>query len=266
MIYLILIVLAIIGVGVFLLIAWLNKKRLCKEFERCNVIVFGKKGTGKDLLFQAIINSRKKPYYSNVNYGGFFNYACPKSLELSHNDYKNFINGEVVQEVKPNYEHKDFYFSDCGIILPSQYDTTLYKLFPSFPISYALSRHLYENNIHCNTQALSRVWKSLREQADYYVKCRNSIKIFGLLITFYTTYEKYESANNDLRPLTARMLNKYSKVDVDNYIATNGLIKNGFIIQRKKSVVYDTRAYHSIIFGFPAPIHSKKSSLKKRAM
>lgn len=260
----VLLVLAVVGVLILLLIAYLNKLDLCKNFKRCNCIVFGKKGTGKDLIFQSVINTRKKEYYSNVNYGGKYNYACPNSLLLPNNDYKTFIAGEVVKEKKPPFEQKDFYFSDCGIILPSQYDTTLYKLYPSFPITYALSRHLYSNNIHCNTQALSRVWKSLREQADYYICCRRTIKLFCLLITFYTTYDKYESANNGLAPLSVRLVNKYSRAEVDKFNATNGSIKNGFIIQRCKSVVYDTRAYHNIIFGEEAPKVSKKIIRKKK--
>lgn len=259
--------LIVIIILIFFAIAFFNRLDLVKNFKRCNCIVFGKKGTGKDLIFQAVINSRKKEdYYSNVNYGNKYNYACPKSLELPHNDYKSFINGEVVKEDKPPFEQKDFYFSDCGIILPSQYDTTLYKLYPSFPITYALSRHLYSNNIHCNTQALSRVWKSLREQADYYIMCRRTIKVFGLLVTFYTTYEKYETAVQALNPLSARLVNKYSRAEVDKFNATNGTIKKGFIIQRCKKVVYDTRAYHEIIFGEKAPAKVRRSiSKKKRA-
>ena len=88
-------------------------------------------------------------------------------------------------------------------MLPSQYDTKLYKSYPSFPIFYALSRHLYNSNIHCNTQNLSRVWKALREQADFYIKCIEVKKpfilgLFGFLRIDFICYDKYESANNSL--------------------------------------------------------------------
>lgn len=251
------ILLPLVILAYFFIRSWFNKKELSKNFSNSNVIVFGKKGTGKDLIFQCVINARKISYYSNVDYGGKYAFASPNFLELPHNTYKNFISGEVVKEVKPDYENKDFYFSDCGIILPSQYDTQLYKLYPSFGISYALSRHLYNNNVHCNTQALGRVWKALREQADFYIRCKQTFKIFGFLITRYTTYTNYDSALNALSPLTSRMLNSFSKAEVDKFKAMNGDIKNGFIIQHKKTIHYDTRAYHKILFGRQAPTQNK---------
>lgn len=259
MIWLILFLLPFLVVGFFFVRSFFNKKELCKNFSEKNCIVFGKKGSGKDLLFQCVINSRRLPYYSNVDYGGSFSFASPSFLELPHNTYKNFISGQVVEEVKPNYENVDFYFSDCGIILPSQYDSTLYKLYPSFCISYALSRHLYNNNIHVNTQALGRVWKALREQADFYICCKKSFSIFGFIITKYITYTNYDSALSGLSPLSARSFNKFSKTEYDKYIALNGIIKNCFVIQRKKNIKYDTRIYHNYLFGFSSPKHEKKS-------
>lgn len=38
------------------------------------------------------------------------------------------------------------------------------------PIFYALSRHLYNNNIHVNVQNLGRLWLKLREQADSFIR------------------------------------------------------------------------------------------------
>ena len=38
----------------------LNYKFLIKKFDKFNIITFGKKGSGKDLLTQAIIWKRKK--------------------------------------------------------------------------------------------------------------------------------------------------------------------------------------------------------------
>jgi len=39
---------------------------LVSEFARCNIIVYGKKGSGKDLLFAHTINLRGQPHYSNI--------------------------------------------------------------------------------------------------------------------------------------------------------------------------------------------------------
>jgi len=253
-----------IALGVFLIVAYLTKKRIAQEFSRCNVMVYGKKGQGKDLLFQAIINKRNVPYLANISYGGKYTRIWADKVSVAPNTYENFIldKVKVVEKVLP--EKQDCYFSDGGIIFPSQMDSQLHKLFPSYPIYYALSRHLAAANIHINTQNLGRVWKALREQADYYVRCRGVIHLPFFLVIKTTEYDQYSSAEKNLLPLRSRFSNKYSKAEVDQFNATNGFIKNGFVIIRNKSIYYDTRAYHKIIYGCDAPTSkSKRSRLGK---
>lgn len=248
----IIIVLAIIGLTILLIIAlvshWLFTSNILNNFKHCNVIVAGKKGSGKDLLFQWVINKRKREnYYSNISYG--HHYQNIKLLEVSTapNDYKAIVNDNIQPQPHNIKEKSDIYISDIGIFLPSYMDSTLYKLFPSMPIFYALSRHLYSNNVHCNTQNIERGWKALREQADFYCICKKTTRIFGLLITKVITYDKYESAKQGLMPIKTRLMNKYSKAEVDIYKATNGDIRQGHIIQRIKKLNYDTRAFEKIL-------------------
>src|SRR5690606_12577738 len=112
--------------------------------------------------------------------------------------YENFINDNVQQiEKREQLECADIYISDAGIYLPAQYHYLLDKKYKSLPIFYALSRHLYNNNVHVNTQALNRVWDKLREQADSYFKALKTIKIFGLLFTRVRYYETYQVANEN---------------------------------------------------------------------
>lgn len=259
-VFLILSAIAAIALAVFLVIAYLTKKRIAREFSRCNVIVYGKKGNGKDLLFQAIINKRKRPYFANISYGGDYTNVWANEISVAPNTYEKFIKNdvEVIEKVFP--DRKDFYLSDGGIILPSQYDSKLYNAFPSLPIFYALSRHLTNSNVHINTQNLGRVWKALREQADYYVRCRGVIHLPHFLIIKTTEYDTYESAEKNLLPIKNRFGNKYSKAEVDQFNATNGFIQNGFVIVRKKSIKYDTRAYHKIIYGCEAPTNRKRKN------
>ncbi|MCQ2088372.1 MAG: hypothetical protein MJZ37_09985 [Bacilli bacterium] len=233
-----------------------------KAFADNNVIVFGRKGRGKDLIFQTAINLRKKEYYSNLNYGGQYNFGSAKMLDLSPNDYTRLINNDIVvlDKEKYPYEHKDFYFSDGGIIFPSQYDTLLHKQYKTFPVAYALSRQLWNNNIHVNSQSLDRVWKALREQADYYIKCRRTIRLPFHLVVLYTTYEKYRSAEQELNPMPKHTFNKEQRRIYEQYVATNGKIENKFIIISKRNIHYDTRAYHKIIFGFPVSRKGAKVS------
>lgn len=242
------------GLAIALIIGlfWLIKNALLtryvvNNFKKRNVVVDGKKGSGKDLLFQKVINRRKDTYYANISYGGKCKLITAKDVSVSPNTYLQFINNKVEKVPRFFKEAKDIYISDGGIFLPSYMDATLYKQFPSFPIFYALSRHLYDNNVHVNVQNFTRLWKALREQADFYIHVHHTTKLFGFLFTKITTYEKYESACKYLEPLKARMLNKYSKAEVDIYRATNGEIRQGYIIQRVSKVRYNTRAFEKIV-------------------
>lgn len=50
---------AVIALIVLVIKCIKGKRFVIRQFERCNCIVFGKKGTGKDLLFNLAINGRK---------------------------------------------------------------------------------------------------------------------------------------------------------------------------------------------------------------
>lgn len=227
-----------------------NAKFIAGRFEQGNVIVFGQKGKGKDLIFQKIIRLRKKKYFSNVNYGYDWNYISLGELRLGNNTYESFIEGAVeVVEKNEQLEGADIYISDAGIYLPSQYHYLLDKKYKSLPIFYALSRHLYNNNVHVNTQALNRVWDKLREQADSYFKALRTFRFCGLLFTKVRYFETYETASENRAPMRRRMLNKYSKALSDEYQAYNGLVFDIWIVQRISKVKYDTRHFHEVVFG-----------------
>lgn len=224
------------------------KRYVLNNFKSCNVIVAGKKGTGKDLVFNYVINHRKDYYYSNISYGGEHKIITLKDVSVYPNTYLSLINNQVEKQPHTFKDGKDIYLSDIGNFLPSYMDSTLYKLFPSMPIYYSLSRHLYNNNVHCNTQNIERGWKALREQADFYIQVRGTIKLFGFIfITKMRTYERYESAKQNLAPLKVRLLNKVSKAQYDLYVAQNGVIKVGYLIQFKHQLHYDTRAFEKIL-------------------
>lgn len=240
-------------------------KRIVSAFRSSNVIVYGKKRKGKDLLFQKVINARKTSYFANIPYSkkgclSKYHHIEVKDLSVSPNTYDNFINGDVSKiDKNKSLEGVDIYLSDAGIILPSQMDSVLHKRFPSFPIFYALSGHLYNNNIHLNTQNLERVWKALREQADYFIRIRKRIWFFGLFAVVFTTeYDLYETAMKNLAPMKRRVLNGYSTAEYDLFNAQNGYVKDGFFLISRKSCHYDTRVYHSVLFGKRSPKSYKK--------
>ena len=247
------IVIIIICLLVFIGVVWLimnhiTNKNTLWNFKHCNVLVGGKKGSGKDLLFQWVINKRHQYYYANIPYGHKYKKIQLKEVSTGSNDYNHIINDEIEKQPHLFKENKDIYISDIGIYLPSYMDSKLYVKFPSMPIFYALSRQLYNNNVHCNTQNIERGWKALREQADFYIIVKRTYKIFGFLfITKYYSYDRYESARQNLMPIKTRLLNKYSKAEADIYKATNGEIRKGYIFQFKWQLKYDTRAMEKLL-------------------
>lgn len=244
--FILIVVLVIIVIN--LILYWLACERLKKRFDKGNVIVFGNKGKGKDLVFQWIINQRKKPYFSNIDYGG--DYTSIKLSEIDvGNNFNNFINEDINKiEKREDMEGKDIYISDCGVYLPSQFDTTLHKTYKGLPIYYALSRHLYSNNIHTNVQNLEREWKALRELGDTFIWCKNTINIFGILITEIYIYEKYETALNRTLPLEVNFLDADENLQKKQFDATNGNIEKMYLFNPIPSLKYDTRAFSKKVF------------------
>lgn len=225
-----------------------NSNKLIKYFKKSSVIVFGKKGKGKDLLFQHVIKHRKKPYYSNIPYGYKYYHLDLKDIDLSPNTFNNFIKGNIQKVPNLLYDKMDYYISDAGVYLPSQYHSLLDKTYMSLPIYYALSRHLNLMNIHINTQALNRVWDKLREQADYYIKVKSTFRIFNLFFTTIIIYDKYQTAKLELLPFKKKLGSSETNALVRQYEATNGEIKKFTICTRKKSIKYDTRYFKSLIY------------------
>jgi hypothetical protein len=239
-------------IGYFVLRSSMNLSFITKQFQNNNVVVFGKKGAGKDMLFQQVINKRKKHHYSNITYGKKTLPIVMNDISLFPNTYEEMINGKITK-VKPNLnERLDIYVSDAGVMLPSQYDWLLHKKYPSLPLLYALQRHLYASNMHVNVQSLGRVWKPIRELADAYIKCERVIWLGPIYIQMFTYYDRYESAERTLLPMKRRLVNGTSDAIADQYIATNGIIKPMYTIGLKKHIKYNTRHFRNVFLQNPS--------------
>lgn len=244
-----------------------NHAFICKKFIEGNCIVVGKKGKGKDLFFNQVINKRKSKCLSNIQYNPAYCQKKPLSYLKLKNEvgeelkYSDFLRGNFKPTEKKLDECKDYYISDCGVFLPSQCQAELCKDYPSLPITYALSRHLARMNIHANSQALNRIWDKLREQADSYFIIRKSINFGFFFLQKVTFYDDYNRCLQNLRPFKSNKLlsSKENKALYENYTAQNGLIKNMWTIQLKRNIKYDTREFHKIIYGEQAPLTGKKA-------
>lgn len=226
----------------------MKTSELIKHFEKSSVLVFGKKGKGKDVVFQHVIKNRKRPYYSNIPYGYKHHFLEIRDINLDPNTYENFINGKITKVENTLKDKYDFYISDGGVYLPSQYHSLLDKQYKSFPIFFALSRHLNLMNIHANTQSLNRVWDKLREQFDYFIRVKRTIRIFNLFFTTMYIYDRYQSAKMELEPMKKKFGNEFNNAMVRQYESTNGEIKKLTIITRKSVLKYDTRYFKSIVY------------------
>lgn len=246
---------------------------IIKEFKKGNVCVVGLRGTGKDMLFANVVARRNMPYISNTDYN------CKKSVFLPlrfdklniKNNYKNFINEDIIPYDYPYPEECDIYIADCGIYLPSQYCNELNKLYPEFPCFYALSRHIAKCNVHFNVQNLNRVWDKLREQSDIYIMtngCRviNTKLPFikrllnGLVFQKVTLYEKYQSCVDRVEPFKAIHMPIMAKPEMRaqikraneeakrRYRETYGVIRRRLLIYKNKSL-YNTRLFKGVLNG-----------------
>lgn len=239
------IIILIISILLITILNTIHFNELKSFFRLGNVIVFGSRGKGKDVLFNTISN-KDKFYYSNIPYTNKNHEIITiKDLELGDNTFNNLINNDFKKVNWKFKENTDFYLSDCGAFMPSQYDSTLHKIYPSFPITYAFSRHIGNHNIHCNSQNLERIWKALREQADTYIKCLGVIKLPFFLILKYRIYDKYSSARNDIRPIKVGLLKNDSNIKIQN--ANVGYIKESWIIVSKRKTKYNSRYFKEIL-------------------
>ena len=104
-------------------------------------------------------------------------------------------------------------------------------------------------NIHANTQSLNRIWDKLREQFDYYIRVKRTIKIFNLFFTTMYVYDRYQSAKMELEPMKKKFSNQYNNALQRQYESMNGEIKKITIVTRKKIIKYDTRVFKSKVYN-----------------
>lgn len=240
-------------------------RSIIKLYECGNVSVSGNCGSGKDLLQANVIARRKKPYVSNVNYGGDFHLLDFKNLDCGSN-YVDFINGTTKEYSYPYPLGSDVYISDCGIYLPSQYCNELNKKYSRLPTFFAIRRHCGRCNIHTNSQHLGRVWDKLREQSDTYIVCRSAKVIFGFVIQSVTLYDRFESAESRIKPcrvsvpfMAKKEVVMQAQIARDNFTNSHGMVKNKLLVYRNKST-YDTHHFYKLLKGDEKKLEDYKKS------
>lgn len=228
-------------------------KKIIKLFEEGNVSVCGLRGRGKDLLMSNVVARRKLPYICNIDYGGEFYPFEYDKLDCGKNTYDNFLTGNVKYYKFDYPDGTDVYISDAGIYFPSQYCNELNKKYPYLAVYQAICRHTSNANFHTNSQSLARVYDKIREQSDIYILCRRCFYFHGFVLQWVTIYDRYDSAVQKMKPFQIslplfanREMKLRSRLDLANFEASHGEIKNGFLIYRNRSN-YDTRQFRSTL-------------------
>ena len=228
-------------------------KKVIRMFEDGNVSVFGLRGRGKDLLMSNVVVRRKLPYVSNVDYGGTFFEFDYSLLDCGGNSFENFISGDLKQYRYPYPDGTDVYISDAGVYFPAQYNNQLDKRFPHLAVFQALSRHIGDCNFHFNTQSLQRVYLKIKEQSDIFICCNWCIYVAGWVLQKITVYDRYDSANNQMRPFrcplpafASRQLRQNRDLMRVQFEASHGQISSHLLLYRNKST-YDTRRFKSLL-------------------
>lgn len=199
---------------------------LVNEFRRCNVMVFGKKGSGKDVIFAHVIALRGEKHYSNIPYDYNTEVIRLDEINAGNNTFEDCINGTVTP-FEPRFEEGcDIYVSDAGIYFPNSMDRQLNVIYPSMPVLFALSRHLYQNNIHTNCQAFGRPWKKIREQADSYIQVKETVRHGDNLYVRILGYSTEKDAENEQNPIV-----KYTvRVPIGELMYDSRYFRNVFFI------------------------------------
>lgn len=225
-------------------------RRFLKEIKQDSLIVFGKKGKGKTLLFSEMTRMDKKHgYLSNTDFKHKKQQIIkPAEISVKPNTWADILEGKIVKIDRKDFENKPVYLDDAGIYFPNFADSLLKRLYDCMPPAFAIWRHLYNAPIHINSQDVNRVWKLLKEQQNGAIQCRKTWRLGPFAIIHCTYYSNLESAAKELLPMKENIFNKYNKAELNLYNANNGMIKDFVIFAPTWRNKYDSRYFRTKFF------------------
>lgn len=266
----VLIPILLIGMILFLLVSYIKGLTFMKQSEG-NGIIYGAKGAGKGILLNYRIRKDKTKPFCNIPYensellediGEYLNSISPLTID-------SFINNDIkrIQKIK-KFEKRNIYIDDINVYAPNWADSQLKKKYPSLPPMLAISRHLYDHYLIVTTQDRERPYKIIKElQSDYSIKALytkgfshiwNCIPFLRNYVYTKYIYHENPEASNKLPFKAIGAVNAGIKhglltsgqAQKEIYKSTYGIIKYGFVLQRKKKIKYDTRYFHKVVFGY----------------
>lgn len=252
------IALILLAIIIITIVRCLIGRKLLNEYKKDSLIIFGKRGHGKSLLFSEMTRMDDKEYgsLSNSDFKRKHQEIIEvKDLSVAPNTWENVLEGKFLPISKhETWEKKSVYIDDAGIYLPNFADTMLKKKYPTLPLAFAVWRHLYDAPMHINCQCHDRVWKLCREQADGFIEARLTRRFFKIFAFIHCTYyKKAASAEQSLLPMKSHLFNKFNVAEMERYKAEHGEIKDFLIFAPTWRNKYDSRWFHEKFFGYPAP-------------
>lgn len=235
----------------------LGIKPIVTTFEYASTLVTGQRGRGKDVLFGNVIARRNLPYCSNLNYGYEYNELTPDIMRLG-STFEDIVNGNVKYYQYPFPDNTDIYISDAGIMFPSQYSGILDSKYKDLPLFFALSRHLFDGNIHANVQVYSRLWNKLREQVDQFIYCERCVFVGNIVFLKCTEYDRAKSCEDHVPecrvkvPIFGRKERLNARIRRDEYATAHGKVRTltYVFINRSK---HDTRHFKEVFLNGKKP-------------
>lgn len=268
--YPVIFLIALIIISITLLLSFIKNATFMKQTQG-NGIIYGAKGKGKGILLNYRIRKDKTKPFCNIPYdnsellediGEYLNSINPLTIH-------NFINNDIktIPKIK-KFEGRNVFIDDINVYAPNWADSELKKKYPSLPPMLAINRHLYNHFMIVTTQDRERPYKIIKElQSDFSIKALKTKGFSHLwnclpfLRNFvYTKYIYHEQPKaSDMLPFNALgAVNAGIKGAVltsgqaqkEIYKSTYGIIRYGFVLQRKKKISYDTRYFHKVVYGY----------------
>lgn len=227
--------------------SFLAKRFIVKCFEGGSTVTCGMKRRGKDMLFNYVVNKRRKQYISNCCYtrdrSKFIPFVPTEQFSLGGNTFINFVENKLIPYDYPYPDGVDYYISDAGVYFPSQEFSLLSKRYPNFPLFQAICAQLGGCNIHWNVQNFNRLWDKAREQCDFYFFMLSTkvSKIFHIAKVKLRYYDKAQSCQDRVTPMRKRF-GKSAKIEYEKFTASYGVIKE-FTIYFHVPYRYDDRIF-----------------------
>lgn len=230
----------------FIYIRFINTLKLRLLFKKLSVVLCGKRGKGKDVIFSYI--SYGKKHNSNIILQKNTNLISLDNLYIPNLTRQKLVHNDFEPIKRDNFEFFDniTLISDTGIFFPNWDENNLKKDYSSLPITWAIWRHLYDNGCHFNIQKCGRLWKLLREQIEDVIEIKSFSKGLFWFKLKLIHYERVEDAELGLLPLKKSFLKRRENIEVEN--SKRGLIEEFTVLIPKYKVNHDTKYFRKVVF------------------